>query len=821
MASGKLSTSERSDVPGTRHSKPSPTPLNPDTLTPVVPIVRKTLKVVGGIAVVIVLAGSVTAGWIWSEINASLPIYDGEVQIEGLSSGATVERDSLGVATIRSANATDEARTLGFVHAQERFFQMDLIRRAASGELSALVGPSALGVDEQRRVHLLRQTAERVVRAAPSEYRLLLAAYTEGVNAGLGALGAKPFEYLLLRGDPVPWVEVDSILVLGAMFFDLQDHALPVKLDELVARGVLPTEFADFLYPSATVWDAPLIGDSGPPATIPSADVFDLRSLPRDLFATNTGPVLEQLRPAGSNNWAVAASETETGRAIVANDMHLDLGVPSIWFRVSLESGGRRVTGVTLPGLPAVVAGSNEHVAWGLTNSFGDWIDLIVLELDPEDPNRYLTPEGWMEFETVSSPIEVAHDEDHEFTFRRTIWGPVLGESPDGTPYAGRWVAHDSRGYALNFIELAEARTVEEALEIAQSSGSPQTNFVVADSDGNIGWTIMGAVPRRVDTNSVSYSAEGSAWEGWLEPDEYPVVVNPPDGRIWTANGRVVTGEMLDQIGDGGYYLGARASQIRDRLMALENASIGDMLTIQLDDEARFLSRWRDQLLLLLDHDTTPIHRATREEVRNWGGRAAVESVGYRIVHRWRDRLIARMIAALGAEVRASDPSWVYTDVRSEHWAWPLVTEEPPHLLDPTFDSWRDLKVKVLDELLEQMNVTEPTELAGRTWGESNTVWLRHPLSSAVGWLSRWIDLSPEALPGDTQMPRVQQRAHGASERFAVSPGDESAGYFHMPGGQSGHPRSPYYGAGHADWEVGRPTPFLPGPAERTLTVLP
>jgi penicillin amidase len=204
-------------------------------------------------------------------------------------------------------------------------------------------------------------------------------------------------------------------------------------------------------------WDAPIVDESGLPATIPSSDVYDLRSLSRDLFSAEAGSILEQRLPAGSNNWAVAGSRTATGRALIANDIHLDLGVPSIWFRVSLERGDRSATGAILPGIPAIVAGSNGRVAWGLTNSFGDWIDMIVLELDLEDPSRYRTPDGWMPFETVSSPIEVAGQEDRDLAVRRTIWGPVLGELPDGRPYVGRWVAHSPRGYALDFMGLPDA----------------------------------------------------------------------------------------------------------------------------------------------------------------------------------------------------------------------------------------------------------------------------------------------------------------------------------------------------------------------------
>jgi penicillin amidase len=336
---------------------------------------------------------------------------------------------------------------------------MDLLRRSGAGEVSALFGAAAVQFDEERRVHLLRDTAERVLNDAPAGYRGVLEAYAEGVNAGLDALGAKPFEYLLLRAEPSPWVAADSVLVAGAMYFDLEDDVRGLrKSNELVARSILPSALADVLYPSSTVWDAPLVGDAGAPASLPGPETYDLRRLPRELFGrhVNTAP---EASLRGSNNWAVAGSQTTTGRALLANDPHLALRVPSIWFRTSLARDGWRVTGVSLPGWPRIVLGSNGNVAWGFTNSYGDWHDLIVLELDPEDPSRYRTPDGWAAFETVPAPIEVAGGSVHEFAVRRTIWGPVIGALPDGTPFAVRWLAHDPRGYVDGFGELAQTRS--------------------------------------------------------------------------------------------------------------------------------------------------------------------------------------------------------------------------------------------------------------------------------------------------------------------------------------------------------------------------
>jgi penicillin amidase len=788
---------------------------------------RKLLRFATWLGIGTIFLAIAAAAWLRAELRASLPDDSGELALEGFRAPVTVERDALGVVTIRATNRLDEARALGFVHAQERFFQMDLLRRAGSGELAALVGDAALGIDRARRLHRLRDVVEIALDRAAVEYRSTLEAYAEGVNQGLAALEARPFEYLLLRAAPEPWTPLDSLLVGAAMFFDLQDGALEFDRNEIVARLTLPEDVADLLYPVATSFDAPLIGEAGPAAEIPPATTYDLRRLPPGLFTAPRGVpgelALTETVP-GSNNWAVAGTRTASGGALLASDPHLTLRVPSIWFRVSLERDGRSLTGASLPGVPSVVFGSNGDIVWGFTNSYGDWHDIVALETDPEDPSRYRTSDGWREIETIVERIAVAGGESVDLEVRETIFGPIVGTLPDGRSYAVRWIAQDPRAHEIagQLDALGQAQNVAEALPLAQGIGMPENNVVIADREGHVAWTIAGLMPRRNRADGLSLSSEDPAWTGYLLPEEYPVVTDPATGFVFTANARVADGAALASIGRGNYALGARAAQIRDRLAALDAPTEADMLAIQLDDEARFLARWRDDLLQLLDGESDPLLVAVREAVATSSDRAAIDAVGYRVVRGWRLLLIERMTAALAAEVVAADPGWIYASTQAEHWAWPLAASEPANLLDPRFASWRDFKIAVLQELLRDvLSVDSPHELADRRWGEHNTVRVRHPLSGALPLLPRWLDMPAVELPGDILMPRVQAPGFGASARFAVSPGDEASGYFHMPGGQSGHPLSPYYGAGHEDWAEGRPTPFLPGPAERSLRLLP
>jgi len=303
-------------------------------------------------------------------------------------------------------------------------------------------------------------------------------------------------------------------------------------------------------------------------------------------------------------------------------------------------------------------------------------------------------------------------------------------------------------------------------------------------------------------------------------------VIDPPDGILWTANAWVVDGEMLEIIGDGGYALGARARQIRDDLRALKDPDEGDMLAVQLDDRALFLERWRGLLLELLDEEAVrdePKRAECHDLVEStWTGRAGVDSTAFRLVRGFRSFTFERVYGWLTAPCETADERFnIYRIQQAEGPLWRLVTEQPAHLLHSSFGSWREALLAVVDSTIEYYEAQDGGELADLSWGARNTLSMRHPLSQAVPALSRWLDMPRRPMPGDSNMPRVQSPGWGASERLAVSPGREDEGYFHMPAGQSGHPLSPHFGAGHDAWVEGRPTPLLPGPTQSVLTLTP
>ena len=538
---------------------------------------------------------------------------------------------------------------------------------------------------------------------------------------------------------------------------------------------------------------------------------------------------LEAEEIIGSNNWAVDGAHTASGVALVANDMHLSIGVPIIWYRASIAFPGadgapQKITGVTLPGLPSMVVGSNGHVAWGFTNSGGDWSDLVRIDPDPRDSAKYLTPEGPKAFDVFPETIAAKGAAATTLAVRWTMWGPIVWKDARGREYAQHWLAHDAALLASDLTKPERARSVDELLAIA-GLGIPNQNVTMGDDTGRIAWVIGGAIPKRVGHDGLTPEswADGShRWDGYLSPNDFPRIVDPPNGRIWTANAPVVDGAMLAIIGEGGYADGIRARLIRDRLLAIDKATPKDMLAIQLEDKALYLDRWRTLLLKTLANEATrPRAEFKRLIESTWTGRASPDSVAYRLVRQFRTTFVREVMTTLTAPATATDPTFDYTrSLRGEGAVWQLVTERPAHLLSPEYQSWDDWMLAAVDRVIRDLAV-DGQRLADRTWGEVNRGQIVHPLASAIPLFGRYLNMPGDPLPGDIYTPRAQAPRTGPSQRMAVSPGREHEGILHIPTGQSGHPLSPHYGDQYRAWLNGEASPFLPGPAVSSLMLTP
>jgi penicillin G amidase len=786
-------------------------------------LIRRTLILL----TLLVLTALVAAWWL---LRGSLAQLEGAQALPGLAEPVRVLRDELGTVTIDAASANDMARALGFVHAQDRYFQMDLLRRMAAGELSELVGAAALPVDRAHRAHRFRARAERAIAALTPAERARIEAYRDGVNAGLQALSTRPWEYLVLRSEARAWRSEDSALVIYAMFFDLNSNGANLReLNLERMRAVLPTALVDFLVQPGSEWDAPLRGGPLPAIPMPGPEQFDLGALPATTIAAATLDPQDLGWLPGSNNFAVSGALTSHGAALVADDMHLGLGVPCIWYRARLrypnaetEGGQVDLNGVTLPGVPGLVAGSNGRIAWGFTNSYGDWTDWVRVQRDPADPSRYLNATGGAAVVRHRETLKVRGGADEYLLVEETEWGPILARAADGGELALRWTAHDPRALNMRMFEIDRVGDVASALELAASFGMPAQNFVVGDLAGNIGWTLTGnAIPRRRGFDEqapADFSADGTGWQGWLDPSEHPRLLNPESGRLWSANARTVDADWLRLEGDGGYDLGARQQQIRDGLFARTRFDPAAMLAIQLDDRAIFLERWHGVLRQTLDALPADQLAALRAQTARFGGHASIDSVDYLMVRAFRMHVIEATLAPFEALAKARFEEFKLPSAQGyEAAVWAMLEARPAHLLDRRHADWNALLVAAAERIEKELG-GENGGLAARNWGERNTAAIRHPLSRALpGFLARQLDMPAEPLPGDNNMPRVQSPEFGASQRFAIAPGHEDTSYLMMPGGQSPHPLSPFHGAGHADWARGIPTPLLPGAVAYTL----
>jgi penicillin amidase len=775
----------------------------------------------------------------WLFLRASLPQLDGERQGAGLSAEVRIERDAGGAPMITGATRLDVAYATGFVHAQERFFQMDLLRRTASGELAELFGPRAVPLDRANRLHRFSARAQATfARLAPAE-RALLERYAAGVNAGLAALGARPFEYALTGAAQRPWHGADSLLVVWAMYIDLQG----MQASRELARGWL-REHSDaaqlaFLLPEATAFDTTLDGGAPPaPAPIPAHAPAWWGGAPAAADAPIKLAGLDVTDSVGSNNYALAGSRSTNGAAIVADDMHLGLQLPNIWYRLALRfpdpaapGGQRRLVGVSLPGAPpSVIVGSNGQVAWAFTNSYADALDLVELGVDAARPGQVKVAGQWETPQEHVESILVKGAPAQRMVVRETSLGPIREVA--GRSYAVHWIAHDPAALNMQHLQLESSATLDAALATAASDGIPAQNFVAGDAQGNIGWTIAGLLPQRITAPSdttfpLTADATTPTWAGALPYAAHPRVVNPANGQLTTANSRQLMGAGYALLGDGGYDLGMRNHQLHDGLAALgAQTDVRRAFDAALDDRAILIGAWRDRALAALDAGALAGHPARAEFRRlletSWDGRASVNSVGYRLARDFLWALHDLLYGGANLALKELDPKASAAGASAR---WPavvarLLDTRPAGWLPPGHADWQALQLAAVDRAIAALQ-DAGTPLAQATWGQRNTAGVAHPISMAAPALRPWLAAPADQLAGDAHMPRVAGPKFGQSERLVVSPGREEEGLYNMPGGQSGHPLSPFFLTGHEAWVDGKPTPLLPGAARYTLRLHP
>ncbi len=764
---------------------------------------------------------------VWALFAASLPRYGGEVSIPGVRAQVRIRFDDRGVPTIEAGDREDAFLGLGYVTAMERLFQMDLLRRKAGGRLAEVFGEAAIEHDRKQRVLGFGRAAETMVARLSEPERAVLSAYAAGVNAAMESSRIPPFEFLLAGYRPEPWTPADSLRAILGMFQLLTFTEGSERMLSVMEAG-LPAEVVAFLTPDTDPYTVPVAGGNRsrrPQTAIPAAALAALRAPVSE--SGSAGLVQPDPVPIGSNSWALGPPRTRDGRALLANDMHLPLAVPVIWYRAALHYAGKILTGLTLPGIPALVAGSNGKIAWGFTNANADVLDLVRLDLDPGDPGRYRTPSGWRTLSSTAERIAVKGGAEVLVEVKQSLWGPVLERPLLGVPVALSWTALLPEAVNLALIDMDRVSSLEEAAGLMNRAGGPPQNVILADQEGRIGWTYMGRFPKRRGfdgATALSWADGARGWEGLIPEGEMARVFDPPEGFLVTANDRMLGAEYPYSIGHD-YAHGFRGHRIRQRLRGLSDATEHDMLALQLDDRARFYDFYRDVALRVLAGADRPEAALARRALLRWDGRAGAGSLGFGLLMEFRRRLTTEVFAPFLGACRALDPDFSYNWYKLDVPLRKLLAARLPETLpDPArYPDWEAFLLTMLEESTRTLSEQHPGRPLDRLrWGDVSRARIAHPYSARLGFLAPFLDMPDAPVPGCPQCVRVvydREVQHGQSERMVVSPGREADAILHLPGGQSGHPGSAHYRDQFGHWLTGQALP-LEGKAQNSVLLL-
>lgn len=772
-------------------------------------------KVIKRLLLLVVVLGLAGTAVVYGVLSLSLPALDGKGHSEAINEPVIISRDVLGQAVIKAQSHNDAAYGLGYAHGQDRFFQMDLLRRNAAGELSEIFGKAALALDKKMRFHQLRKRSQVILKNLPESDKQLLKSYAQGVNEGLAQIGYSSFEYLLTGAQQRPWQSEDSLLIIFSMYLDLQsatferDQAL-IQIEQQYGKHMLKFLTQPSQYQAALDGSQLAPYSAGiPKLPIPKQQTQQsstVQSSTPAMYAFNSFAASQE---RGSNNWAVTGALTTTGSAMLSDDMHLAMAVPVIWYKAQLNyvhnNVKTQVTGVSLPGAPAIVVGTNNHIAWGFTNGYIDTADWVALTSNDKT---------WQ----VDEQIALPNNEAETYTLTLSEYGPV--KYINGQAYALSWAAHQSYAVNMQLLQLEQATEVDDALAIASDVGIPVQNLIVVDSQGSAAWKLMGGIPGRKTPSELSVKSTDYS-PLWLQNEaQRPVVKNPVSGRIWTANSRVVSAQDNERFGNGGYSLGARATQVRDRLFEKQKFVEDDFYQLQLDNQARFLIPWHALLLKQLKADEGN-NAAYISAVENWQQCACASSVGYTLVKHYRDEVINITFSTLQQSLSEKNGTLSYVRRDLEPAVWQLINAQPSSWLNPQFSTWEQQLQGAFSQTIAKLSTQYGNNIQGWQWGKVNELVIEHPFAKQVPILARFLNMLKTPGFGDSYMPAVQGRSFGASQRFIVQPGHLENAILTVPGGQSGHPLSNFYRAGFSQYINAENTPLLPQALVHQIIISP
>lgn len=746
--------------------------------------------------VLVVLVGltAATIAWLFHRTAvASLPQLDGAIKVAGLSAPVTVVRDGHGVPHIRAANVDDLFFAQGFITAQDRLWQMDINRRFGRGELSEILGDRTLKIDRQQRTLQMKHAAEAAVAILPHETRRQLEAYARGVNALMEQQRDHlPIEFRVLRYQPRPWTVADSITIGLNIAQNLSTQFdVEYEREALVAK-LKPEEVAD-LYLNSSWRDRPpsaLPRDqqyTPAPLSTATSESLEAKWLQQFLPPTQDCGLCDDCRP-GSNNWVVSGARTKTGKPLLSNDMHLQHSIPNVWYETHLTSGDFDVVGVSFPGLPWVIAGHNQRIAWGYTNLGPDVQDLFVENFNTQ--GEYETPQGWRKPEVRHEVIKVKRSPDVVLDIPVTRHGPVIsGLWPnEKRQIALQWTIYDPQTVAFQFFAMNAARNWQEFTQAISRFGGATQNVVYADVDGHIGYHAAGFVPIRAAGDGLSIvpgNTDQYSWTGYVPFEQLPSVYDPATGVIATANGKVTPNGypyMLANQWSAPY----RTERIYRVLESDAKLSADDMLHLEMDTYSEFDRTFANALVYAIDHAKNPSEKVRKaaDLMRTWNGRMDMDSAAATIPAKAR-RQLWRMILEPKVGALWQDYVWFYSSSALER----LLRMKPVRWLPHEYTNWDDLLAGAVAGVVKDA----PNDLTKWKYGEQFPIRLNHPLFGDVPVLKKYSGPGVHPQSGSGLTVKAAGPVFGASERMTVDLSDLDASRLNIVAGQSGQIFSPYY----------------------------
>jgi penicillin amidase len=841
----------------------------------------------------IVLAVVLGVWWLRSRTMASLPVLDGDIHLAGLSAPVIVRRDAHGVPHIEAANLDDLFAAQGYITAQDRLWQMDLYRRNSNGELAEVLGGSLANHDIAQRVFGFRKTAQRVYSNLAADDRRRMDDYARGVNLFIEQhQDTLPVEFRLLMYKPKPWTGQDSLSV-GLMMIDTLDTHWDVKLarEKVAAKLNNPKLEAD-LYPVGSWRDRPPTGEvidltqprpAPPPVTDDEDDDRTQASGSRNSCTTSTlschperspapgvpgdgssspgwalrsavegpavalqssssDPSLSGLRTllglpdcdncaAGSNNWVISGKHTASGKPLLSNDMHLGLTEPNIWYMADLRAPGFHATGVTLPGMPFVIAGHNEHVAWGFTALYGDVQDLYVEKLDGKG-NFQAAGSLWKPLAVDHEVIHVRRKKDVEFDVQSTDHGPLLnpilgmlGKQED-RPISLKWTLYDA---SLNSLPLYAMNTASNWAEFSTALSAwcwPTQNVVYTDDQGHIAYHAVGSTPLRPGgLASRPIQDTQHEWQGYIPFDSMPAAFDPPSGFLATANSRVTTDKSRYPI-TLEWADPYRTERIYKLLQGRDGLTPKDLLAVQTDVYSEADQELAHRFAYAIDHAAGADDRLRKaaDIMRSWDGRLTTDSVAASLVTQARAALRTMILEPrLGNLTR--DYRWSESNFAEEE----IIMHGNPDWLPPGYKDWDAALAEGVRRGMDKSkdHPAAPRDISTWAYGNWHVIDIEHPLGGLLPIIGGIAGTGPQPLPGDTITVRQVGRAFGPSQRFTMDWSNVDGSTENIVLGESSNPYSPHFRDQWNDYYGGTTfaMPFTPSAvaaqARHTLRLTP